>query len=165
MCGVKYSIVSQIARRIDLRTERAGTRSPREFGMENATVLETEERAWLVADLLREPAAAVPDSDALSRGSLAEGCDDPYSDIDLLWEVPDDALSPALTDLPAILVPVRPVAALRFDPDFQHSVKRRLMFLRFAGVSLFSRIDAVAEMDPHSTSLTADAGCLIAEML
>jgi hypothetical protein len=36
---------------------------------------------------------------------------------------------------------VRPVASLRFDPDFQHSARRRLAFIRFAGVPLFWRVD------------------------
>jgi hypothetical protein len=36
---------------------------------------------------------------------------------------------------------VRPVASLRFDPDFQQSADRRLVFIRFAGVPLFWRVD------------------------
>jgi hypothetical protein len=39
---------------------------------ENGIVLETEERARLVADLLTQLAAAIPGSTALPRGSLAE---------------------------------------------------------------------------------------------
>ena len=36
---------------------------------------------------------------------------------------------------------VRQVASLRFHPDFQHSAKRRLAFVRFTGVPLFWRVD------------------------
>ena len=108
---------------------------------ENGILLETDERARLVTNLLRELAAAVPGSAALLRGSLAEGRADRYSDIDLLWDLPDADFSPAIAELPATLRRVRPVASLRFDPDFQHSAKRRLVFVRFAGVPLFWRVD------------------------
>ena len=109
--------------------------------MENSIVLDTDERARLVADLQAELTAAVPNSVALLRGSLAEGRADPYSDIDLLWDVPDADFSPAIAELPVTLSHVRPVASLRFDPDFQHSARRRLAFIRFAGVPLFWRVD------------------------
>jgi hypothetical protein len=112
-----------------------------EFAMGNGIVLESDERARLVADLLRELTSAFPGSTALLRGSLAEGRADLYSDIDLLWDVPDTAFSAALAALPVLLEGVRPVASLRFDPDFQLSAKRRLAFIRFAGVPLFWRVD------------------------
>jgi predicted nucleotidyltransferase len=112
-----------------------------EFAMGNGIVLESDERARLVADLLRELTSAFPGSEALLRGSLAEGRADLYSDIDLLWDVPDTAFSAAIAALPLILKGVRPVASLRFDPDFQYSAKRRLAFIRFAGVPLFWRVD------------------------
>jgi predicted nucleotidyltransferase len=108
---------------------------------ENGIVLECDERAQLAVDLLKELAAAVPGSTALLRGSLAEGRADPYSDIDLLWDVPDAAFDAALDELPVTLEHVRPVASLRFDLDFQRSTKRRLVFVRFAGVPLFWRVD------------------------
>jgi predicted nucleotidyltransferase len=109
--------------------------------VENGIVLETDERTRIVADLLTELAAAVPGSAALLRGSLAEGRADSYSDIDLLWEIPDADFSAAIAALSVTLERVRPVASLRFDPDFQHSAKRRLVFIRFAGVPLFWRVD------------------------
>jgi hypothetical protein len=120
--------------------------------MKSAIALESEERARLVADLLRELTTAVPGSTALLRGSLAEGRADRYSDIDLLWDVPDAAFSPAIPDLPLILERVRPVASLRFDPDFQQSAKRRLAFIRFAGVPLFWRVD----LDLFASSVGGD---------
>lgn len=109
--------------------------------VENGIVLETEERTRLVADLLTQLAAAIPGSTALPRGSLAECRADPYSDIDVLWDVPDADFSAAIAELPVILAHVRPVASVRFDPDFQHSAGRRLAFIRFAGVPLLWRVD------------------------
>jgi hypothetical protein len=109
--------------------------------VENGIVLETDERARLVADLFEQLAAAIPGSTVLLRGSLAEGRADQYSDIDLLWDVPDVAFAGAIANLPVFLAHVRPVASLRFDPDFQHSAKRRLAFVRFAGMPLFWRVD------------------------
>ena len=104
-------------------------------------MLETDERTRLVAELLTELTTVVPGSAALLRGSLAEGRADPYSDIDLLWDIPDTSFNAALAELPVTLERVRPVASLRYDPDFQHSAKRRLAFIRFAGVPLFWRVD------------------------
>jgi predicted nucleotidyltransferase len=109
--------------------------------MEKGIGLEVDERARLVAGLLGELVMAVPGSTAILRGSLAEGRADRYSDIDLLWDVPDAAFSTSIAELPVTLERVRPVASLRFDPDFQHSAKRRLAFIRFAGVPLFWRVD------------------------
>jgi predicted nucleotidyltransferase len=109
--------------------------------VENGIVLETDERARLVADLFEQLAAAIPGSAVLLRGSLAEGRADPYSDIDLLWDIPDASFNAALAELPVTLERVRPVTSLRLDPDFQHSAKRRLVFIRFAGVPLFWRVD------------------------
>jgi len=109
--------------------------------VENGIVLEIEVRDRLVARLRVELAAAIPSSELLMRGSLAANQGDLYSDIDLLWEVPDDAFVPAIARLAAILNRVRPVASLRFDPDFQHSTRRRLVFIRFAGIPLFWRVD------------------------
>ena len=103
--------------------------------------LDTAQRTRLAADLLLHLAAAIPDSEAIVRGSLADGHADAYSDIDLLWDVPDTEFTSAISELPAILARVGPVASLRFDPDFQHSANRRLVFVRFADVPLFWRVD------------------------
>jgi hypothetical protein len=120
---------------------------------ENGMVLETDERARLVADLLTRLAVTIPGSVALLRGSLAEGRADPYSDIDLLWDVPDADFSAAIASLPVTLSHIRPVASLRFDPDFQHSTRRRLAFIRYAGVPLFWRVD----LDIFARSVTMTA--------
>jgi hypothetical protein len=104
---------------------------------QNNIVSESDERVRLVADLSAELVAAIPGSAVLLRGSLAEGRADPYCDVDLLWDVPDAAFAEAIASLPVFMARVRPLASLRFDPDFQHSARRRLAFVRFAGVPLF----------------------------
>lgn len=103
--------------------------------------LDVTERAALAAALSDHLRSAVPDSLVTLRGSLAEGRADRFSDVDLLWDVPDAEFALALDRLPEILSRVRPVASLRLDPDFQRSQLRRLVFVRFADVPLFWRID------------------------
>ncbi len=98
-------------------------------------------RSRLVAEIQEHLIVAVPGSEVVLRGSLAEHRADSYSDIDLLWEVPDADFILAATGLPLTLSSVRSIASLRFDPDFQLSAKRRLAFVRFAGVPLFWRVD------------------------
>ncbi|MFD7640745.1 nucleotidyltransferase domain-containing protein [Kitasatospora sp. NPDC059795] len=82
-----------------------------------------------------------PGSSARLRGSLAAGTADRFSDIDVCWVVPDDAFPACLTAGAAALARVRPVEQVRCDPDFLHSDRRRLLFVRFAGVPLFWRLD------------------------
>jgi hypothetical protein len=110
-------------------------------------------RTRLAADLLTALGAAIPGSDVDVRGSLAEGRADLFSDIDLLWEVPDARFAQAIAMLPVILTQVAPVASLRCDPDFQRSRTRRLVFIRFAGVPLFWRVD----LDVFARSAGRDA--------
>jgi hypothetical protein len=90
---------------------------------------------------LRGAGAGYPWLGGAAAGSLAEGRADPYSDVDLLWDVPDAAFAGAIASLPVFMARVRPLASLRFDPDFQHSARRRLAFVRFSGVPLFWRVD------------------------
>jgi hypothetical protein len=49
--------------------------------------------------------------------------------------------SPGPLLLPSNLAQIRPVTSLRFDPDFQPSARRRLVFIHFAGLPLFLRGD------------------------
>jgi hypothetical protein len=108
---------------------------------EHALDLDVAQRAQLATDLLLRLPEAIPGSWARLRGSLAENRADLYSDIDLLWDVPDADFSTTLAALPVLLAQVGPVGSLRFDPEFQRSAKRRLVFVRFAGVPLFWRVD------------------------
>jgi len=103
--------------------------------------LDSEARVELAAAILAQLRASVPGSEALLRGSLAGEHADQFSDIDVLWDVPDARFQTSVEQLPQILARVRPVAALRWDPDIQRSARRRLAFVRFAGVPLFWRLD------------------------
>lgn len=103
--------------------------------------LETQERAALCSRLMQQLLQGVPGSKALLRGSLASKRADLYSDIDILWEVPDAAFPTCLTEIDRLLERVERVDSLRYDPDFFNSDKRRLIYVRFKGVPLFWRVD------------------------
>ena len=57
------------------------------------------------------------------------------------WIVPDNHFEHAMAAVASSLGSVGSLASLRSDPAFQQSRKRRLIFVRFAGVPLFWRID------------------------
>lgn len=82
----------------------------------------------------------VPGSTAALRGSRATGTDDAYSDVDLAWQVGSRG-DRALAALPDALETVGPVESLRLDPDDAGNRDRRLVFVRFAGWTLFERVD------------------------
>lgn len=103
--------------------------------------LDHSQRERIAADLLSYLAAAVPGSVATLRGSLASGRADAYSDIDLTWQVPDSAFWHAVSRTPVIAEQIAPVASLRHDPDFQRSLRRRMVFIRFRDLPLFWRVD------------------------
>jgi predicted nucleotidyltransferase len=84
---------------------------------------------------------AVADSSAGLRGSLARGTSDAYSDIDVFWELPDSLFHSAIDDLPEILASVGSIESLRADPLLQNSDKRQLIFVQFAEVPLYWRVD------------------------
>lgn len=83
---------------------------------------------------------AVGGSTAALRGSLGEGRADAYSDIDVLWEIPDERWD-VVEAVGDVLSAVQAVESLRSDPDLQCSRKHRLLFVRFADVPLFWRLD------------------------
>lgn len=99
------------------------------------------ERQLLAQALLASLVAACPGSYAALRGSIARGTADQWSDIDLLWIVPDAGFEAAVARVPDALGVVRAVAALRSDPDLQLSTGRRLLYARLQGVPLFWRVD------------------------
>jgi hypothetical protein len=72
---------------------------------------------------------------------LARGQADPYSDIDAFWELPDARFHPAIDDLAETLSRVGAIDAIRSDPLLQSSDKRRLLFVQFADVPLYWRVD------------------------
>ena len=109
-------------------------------------------RQQLVERLISGLTAAASGSAVVLRGSLAAGRADVYSDIDLLWDVPDDLFAMCITRLPTFLAAIQPIAALRSDPDFQCSDRRRLFFVRFQALPLFWRLD----LDVYARSLERD---------
>lgn len=102
---------------------------------------DTQTRSILVSKLLVHLEHAVSGSRASLRGSLAENRADIYSDIDILWEVPDDEFSACLIMLEKILDEVEAVESMRSDPDYYYSTKRRLIFVRFTNMPVFWRLD------------------------
>lgn len=113
---------------------RAGTE-------EGAEELDPARRAALARELLRALRAHRAGSRAEPRGSLARGTADAYSDIDLLWTVPDDRFADCVAAVPGLLGAVRDVASLRIDPELGNSRGRRLLFVDFDGLPLFWRLD------------------------
>ena len=103
--------------------------------------LDTRRRTRLVDRILGCLEEAAVGSHALLRGSLAGDTADQYSDIDVLWEVPDSDFQWCVASLEKNLSRVRPVASWRSVPDFQNSEKRRLIFVRFESIPLFWRLD------------------------
>ncbi len=103
--------------------------------------LDPNVRTALAQRVLVSLERAVPGSTAELRGSLAEGRADLLSDIDVYWEIPDDLFPESVARLPEILPEVGAVESLRLDPDWQHSDKRRIVFVQFQGMPLFWRVD------------------------
>jgi predicted nucleotidyltransferase len=103
--------------------------------------LDTASRTALAQRILSVLESAAAGSTAQLRGSLAEGRADAYSDIDVLWEIPDELFQASVDRIAEILAEARPVESLRSSPEFQHSAKRRLIFVQFVGVPLFWRAD------------------------
>lgn len=103
--------------------------------------LDLAERTSLAAKVTQALAQSFPESTSGLRGSLAIATADPYSDIDVFWELPDSVFEDAIDQLDEILVDVAPLDSLRSDPMLQNSDKRRLVFAQFADVPLFWRVD------------------------
>ena len=103
--------------------------------------LDPSVRRSLADAVTRALEGAVAGSSAGLRGSIARGTSDPYSDIDVFWELPDLLLHDAIDDLPEILAAVGPIESIRADPLLQNSDKRQLLFVQFADVPLYWRVD------------------------
>ncbi len=103
--------------------------------------LDPSVRICLANAVTRALESSVAGSAAGLRGSLARGTSDRYSDIDVFWEVPDAKFHDAVAELPGVLASVAAVESVRSDPMLQHSDKRRLVFVQFAEVPLYWRLD------------------------
>src|SRR5688572_24124095 len=74
-----------------LNESRLGhTRNLRDFAAEDGIDLDADERSLLIRELIIELEHAATGASVVLRGSLAQGRADAYSDIDLLWDLPDD---------------------------------------------------------------------------
>ena len=103
--------------------------------------LRPERRTALVGAISAALTDACEGSTVESRGSLAAGTADQYSDMDLRWIVPDDRFAAAVEVAPGVLSEIAPIASTRSEPRFQRSAKRRLLFIRFDALPLFWRLD------------------------
>jgi predicted nucleotidyltransferase len=103
--------------------------------------LRPERRDELAAGLRAELEALIPGSATALRGSLASRTADPYSDIDLCWVVEDEAFTAAVSAAAELAATSPAVQAVRLDPSLARSDRRRLVFIRLAGVPLFWRVD------------------------
>jgi hypothetical protein len=130
--------------------------------------LRPERRDKLTGKLLAALQGWIPGSVAQLRGSLGAGTADDYSDIDICWVVPDRDFTEAADTLGAALSQCTAVLALRTDPEFARSARRRVVFARLHGMPLFWRVDidiranSVAADDPHDASnpdARNEAGC------
>jgi predicted nucleotidyltransferase len=120
------------------RSWESRTLGPRSVGALN---LDPAARLSLAESVMRALEASDPDASVGLRGSLARGTSDAYSDIDLFWEMPDACFHDAIDDLEEILAPVGSIESIRSDPLLQNSDKRRLVFVQFADVPLYWRVD------------------------
>lgn len=102
--------------------------------------LDPAERSGLANRVSESLERAISGSTAELRGSLATGHVDQYSDIDVLWTVPDRSLSLTSDDVAGILDQIQPLESLRLDPAVR-SCRRHLYFARFQDVPLFWRLD------------------------
>lgn len=114
--------------------------------------LSPERRAAVVRELCDALSGACPGARVEPRGSLAAGTADPYSDIDLLWDVPDERFAGCLAEVADVLGRVRPLSAVRVDPDYRLCDRRRLLFVHFADLPLFWRLD----LDVRARSVAGD---------
>jgi predicted nucleotidyltransferase len=114
--------------------------------------LRPERRDKLAAGLRTELEALIPGSATALRGSLAARTADPYSDIDLCWVIGDGMFTAAVSAAAALAATLPSVQAVRIDPGLARSDRRRLVFVRLAGVPLFWRVD----LDVRARSVAAD---------
>jgi len=103
--------------------------------------LDPSVRLSLANAVTRALEGAIAGSSAGLRGSLARGTSDAYSDIDVFWELPDAQFHDAIDDLAEILASLGPIELIRADPLLQNSDKRQLLFVQFAEVPLYWRVD------------------------
>ncbi|HEV2376316.1 MAG TPA: hypothetical protein VGS19_29615 [Streptosporangiaceae bacterium] len=95
--------------------------------------LRPERRDLLASWLCVALTAVIPASQAGLRGSLAYGTADRYSDIDVVWAVPDGSFLAAAGSAVKAAGSVHPVSSMRIDPALAMSRRRRLVFIPLGG--------------------------------
>jgi predicted nucleotidyltransferase len=110
------------------------------------------DRAALAAEVRSALEGCCSGSHADLVGSLAAGTADVFSDIDIAWVVPDERFPACLPRGLDALRRVQSIEGVRTDPDFYRSDRRRLLFVRFAEVPLFWRLD----LDVRAVSIADD---------
>jgi hypothetical protein len=123
--------------------------------------LDPSERTTLAGEVLAALERELPGSVAVLQGSLAAGDWDPWSDIDVDWQVPAGSLQQAAAQLGVALARVRPVESVRTDPAFAHSPVLCLAFVRFVDTPLFWRVDVTIRQRGHGSQpviTSADPG-------
>jgi len=112
-------------------------------------------REAVAAGLIAALQDAVDGSIASLRGSMASGRADAYSDIDLLWVVPDGLLEAGVRHVSAAVeAAVGPLVWVRSDPDLDGCERRRILSLRFERLPIFWRVD----LDIRTASVAGDDG-------
>lgn len=103
--------------------------------------LRPELRAHFAAKLVANLKKISDVRDVQLRGSLARGTDDIYSDIDLSAIVNPGALDCCLGEIRPVLEAQGRLLSFRYDPEWRHHRERRVLFVAYANLPLFWRID------------------------
>lgn len=103
--------------------------------------LRPELRARFAAELVAELKQISAVRDVQLRGSLARGTEDCYSDIDLSAIVDPGALDCCLGEIPQALEAQGRLLSFRYDPEWRLHPERRVLFVAYADLPLFWRID------------------------
>ena len=102
--------------------------------------LDPQQRAKFVCGLKSHFLTVVPRSVVELHGSIAAGSADEYSDIDLVWEIPDDQFNAAVLCVEDTMTSLQRVSTMQFDPLFQASDRRRRIFVHYYNLPLFWQV-------------------------
>ena len=102
--------------------------------------LDPQQRAKFLCGLKSPLLTVVPRSVVELHGSIATGSADEYSDIDLVWEIPDDQFDATVLCVEETLTAIQSVSAMQFDPLFQASDRRRRIFVHYCNLPLFWQV-------------------------
>jgi len=118
--------------------------------------LDPDERTRWIKRIQSQLEKSVPGSAVSLRGSHATGKSDPYSDIDLKWKVPRGAFTNSLAILRDVLSELGEIESLRWDPEHMGTPGHALVFLRYAELHLFWRVDLEIDEDRPAGATVSD---------